>query len=132
MEQIKQEEQLYAMIHRKDDWKEGLDFLTPDEAFCQVGTWFYQKGKQLRAHRHIYNERPNTVTQECVIVLKGSMRVDFYDDDNHLFRSDVLNAGDLLIVLAGAHGYEILEPNTKIVECKNGPFVSVEKDKELI
>lgn len=132
MEVVERDDVLYAIIHRKNDWKNGLDFLTPDEAFCQVGTWWYQKGKKLRAHRHIHNERPNKVTQECVIAINGSMRVDFYDDDDNVFRSEILNTGDIMIMLAGGHGYEILENDTKILECKNGPFVSVEKDKKLI
>ena len=37
-----------------------------------------------------------------------------------------------MVMIAGGHGFEILEPNTKIVECKNGPFISVEKDKRPI
>jgi len=132
METIEKNGEVYAIIHRGSDWKDGLDFLTPDETFCQVGTWLYQKGKKLRAHRHICNERPNTLTQECVIVISGSMRVDFYHDDNRVFCSEILQKGDLMIILAGGHGYEILENSTKIIECKNGPFVSVEKDKQLI
>jgi len=132
MEAIKKDGVLYAIIHRDRDWKDGLDFLTPDEVFCQVGTWLYQKGKKLRAHCHIYNERPNTLTQECVTVMNGSMRVDFYDNENQVFYSETLHKGDLMIMLAGGHGYEILEDNTRIIECKNGPFISVEKDKRLI
>ena len=132
METIEKDGMCYAVIHRKEDWKEGLDFLTADEMFCQVGTWWYQKGKILNGHRHIYNERDNTLTQECVIVMAGSMRVDLYDEDDNVFRSDVLKSGDMMIMVEGGHGYEILEADTKIVECKNGPFVSVEKDKKLI
>ena len=132
MQSIEKDGVQYAIIHRKEDWKEGLDFLTPNETFCQVGTWWYQKGKQLKAHRHIHYERSNTVTQECVNIVTGSMRVDFYDDNNESFRSEVVQAGDLLIILNGGHSYEILDNDTKIVECKNGPFISVERDKELI
>ena len=122
----------YAIIHKKSEWNEGLDFLTPAESFCQVGTWWYQQGEKLREHRHIYNDRPNTLTQECVIVVNGSMRVDFYDNNNQKFLSEILECGDLMIILSGGHGYEILENDTKILECKNGPFTSVETDKELL
>ena len=127
--QIEREGQLIAIIHRKEDWVEGLSFLSPDESFCQVGTWWYQAGKSLQAHKHIINERPNFLTQECVIVMNGSIRVNLYDSNDQHFCSEVLCAGDIMVMLAGGHGYEILEPNTKAVECKNGPFVSVESDK---
>jgi hypothetical protein len=132
METVKKDNICYAVVHRKEQWKQGLDFLTDNEAFCQVGTWLYQKGAKPRAHRHIHNERMTTLTQECVIVVTGLMRVDLYDESDDIFHSEILKSGDLMIMLAGGHGYEILENNTRIIECKNGPFVSVEKDKKLI
>ena len=132
MRKIEKEGKLFAIVHKKEEWKEGLDFLTPDDAFCQVGTWWYQEGKILKSHRHIYNERPNTLTQECTIVMNGSMKVILYDDSNKVFHEEILKTGDFMIMLAGGHGYEILDKDTKIIECKNGPFVSVEKDKQLI
>lgn len=131
-EKIEKDGVLYAILHRKEDWKKGLAFLTPTAMFCQVGVFWYQKGKRLETHRHIRNERINNVTQECFIVMSGSLRVDLYGDDNQVFRSEILNRGDLMVLVAGAHGFEILETDTKIIECKNGPFISVEKDKQLI
>ena len=41
----------------------------------------------------------------------------------------ILKEGDMAIMAYGAHGYKILENNTKIIEAKNGPFLSVEVDK---
>ena len=41
----------------------------------------------------------------------------------------ILYEGDTAIMAYGGHGYKILEDNTKIIESKNGPFVSVELDK---
>jgi len=36
------------------------------------------------------------------------------------------------VILRGYHGYEILEDDTRVLEVKNGPFTSVEADKELL
>lgn len=130
-EKIEKDGVLYAIVHRKDDWEDGLNFLTHTEMFLQVGTFWYQKGKECKAHRHIINRRHNTLTQECNIVMSGSVRVSLYVD-GEAFHSETLRAGDLMVMLAGGHGFEILEPNTKIIECKNGPFISVEKDKKAI
>ncbi len=132
MDRIEEKGELVAIVLKKDQWKNGLDFLTPDEAFCQVGTWWYDEGKELRAHRHIENQRPNDLTQECVIVMNGSVRVDLYDNTDTVFQSVTLAAGDLMVLLHGAHGYEILESDTKVIECKNGPFISVDKDKIIL
>ena len=124
---------LYAVILRKDDWKEGLNFFTPRDMFLQVGTFWYQKGQTCKAHRHILNERENYLTQECNIVLSGSLRATIWaDGENQKIYETILWSGDLIAVFAGGHGYEILEPDTRVVECKNGPFVSVEKDKVAI
>jgi len=120
---------LYAIVLRKDDWGKGLNFITPDDTFIQVGTFWYQEGKECRAHRHIPNERPNNLTQECNIVMFGSLLATIYDKDDQEIHQTVLKSGDLIVVLRGGHGYKMLEPDTKLVECKNGPFISVEKDK---
>jgi cupin fold WbuC family metalloprotein len=132
MKEIKYKNKTVAILHSYSEWKEGLDFLTPNETFIQVGTWCYPSGKVLKAHRHIVNERTAARTQETVIVLNGSMRIDFYDDDNNVFHQETVKTGDICVILSIGHGYEILEDNTRIVEVKNGPFTSVEKDKELI
>lgn len=124
--------ELIAMLQRREEWKEGLTFVTPSESFCQVGTWLYKAGRRLRAHRHIQNRRVVTLTQECVIVLKGTIRVDLYGRDGELCRSEVLRVGDFMVMLGGGHGYEILEDDSRIIECKNGPFISVEMDKEML
>ena len=132
MKEIKYKNKTVAILHSKSEWKEGLDFLTPDETFIQAGTWWYPSGKILKAHRHKINERTAERTQETVIVMNGSMRIDFYDDANNIFQQETVKTGDICIILTIGHGYQILEDNTRIVEVKNGPFTSVEKDKELI
>jgi hypothetical protein len=121
-----------AIVHHLMDWKQGLDFLTSDNDFIQTGTWFYQEGMKLKAHRHITNTRKIDRTQETIIILSGSLMVDFYDDANTVFASEILASGDICVILNIGHGYQILENNTRVVEVKNGPFVSVEADKQLI
>ncbi|MGA3286501.1 MAG: hypothetical protein ABSD46_03650 [Bacteroidota bacterium] len=132
MNEIKLNDKTVALFHKNNEWKKGLDFLTTNDAFIQTGTWWYDNGQVLKAHRHILNERNVNLTQETFIVLCGRLRVDLYDESNNVFHKEILTAGDLGIILSCGHGYVILEDNTKVVEVKNGPFVSVEKDKELI
>ena len=122
----------YAIIHRSEEWKEDLDFLSGPSDFIQVGTWWYNSGKILKSHRHIENKREISHTQECIIVLKGEVLVDLYDLDGIKFAEYLLAEGDLAIMLKGGHGYKILEDNTRIIEVKGGQFTSVENDKELI
>ena len=46
--------EIYASIFDISKMPEGLDFLTNDESFIQVGTWNYKKDKILDAHFHNY------------------------------------------------------------------------------
>ena len=129
METIKHKDQILSIIYRDDDWTEGLNFITPNELFVQVGSWWYDKGKKLASHVHNDFERAAMRTQEMTYVKKGSMRVLLYDEEHNYLQDFILNEGDLAVFVYGGHGYEILEDNTKIIEAKNGPFVDVSTDK---
>ncbi len=120
---------LLCILYKDKDWVEGLNFITEDNLFIQVGSWWYQEGKKLAKHKHNIVPRESDITQEMVYVKSGSMKAIIFDDHLNHIEDLVLNTGDLAIMTNGAHGYEILENNTKILEAKNGPFLSVEVDK---
>jgi len=129
MQTIKHNKQILAIIYRENDWLEGLNFITPNELFIQVGSWWYHKGRKLASHVHNDFKREAFRTQEMTYVKTGSMRVLLYDGNKNYLQDFILNEGDLAVFVYGGHGYEILEDNTKIIEAKNGPFVDVETDK---
>ena len=123
------EENLLAIYFRPQDWKYGLDFLTDDNEYLQVGTWYYPKGKKLDRHFHNIVKRSSDITQECVAVMEGAMSVGVYDKDQKFVTSFNMNKGDVAIFLGGGHEYEITENDTRILETKNGPFLGVDFDK---
>lgn len=130
MEKIKDKEgNLLCLVYRDEDWVEGLNFITDNSLFIQVGSWWYEGGKKLAKHKHNLVAREANITQEMVYVKSGSMRADIFDQEMNPVTQIVLKSGDLAIMAYGGHGYQILEDDTKIIEAKNGPFVSVEVDK---
>lgn len=129
MEIIKNKGLIIAIIYRDSDWVEGLNFITPNELFIQVGSWWYNKGKKLASHVHNEFKREAMRTQEMTYVKKGSMRVLLYDEQKMYLQDFILHEGDLAVFAYGGHGYEILDDNTKIIEAKNGPFIDVNTDK---
>ena len=129
MQVIEHEGQIISIIHRDEDWKEGLDFITPDDLFVQVGTWWYDKGQVLARHIHKDYDRSARRTQESVYVKRGSMKVTLYTETREPLQEYILNVGDLAVFAYGGHGYEILEDGTQIIESKNGPFIDVDTDK---
>lgn len=122
--------QIISIIHRNEDWKEGLNFITPDDLFLQVGTWWYAKGKRLASHIHRDVRRLGGRTMESVYVRCGSIKVTLFTEKRERLSDYVLYKGDLAVFAYGGHGYEILADGTQIIETKNGPFVDVTNDKD--
>lgn len=129
MKEYKYLNRVLCLVYRDEDWVKGLNFITSDEYFIQAGSWWYDKGKKLDAHKHNVFERKSYRTQETVFVKSGSMLVRLYNEEGEFLEEFTLLEGDLAVFVSGGHGYHILEDNTKIIETKNGPFTGVENDK---
>jgi len=130
MKIYKHNNKILSIVYRDNDWKEGLNFITPDELFIQVGSWWYPKGKKLASHVHKDFDRNSTRTQEMTYVKRGAMKVLLFDEEKNFLEDFILLKGDLAVFAYGGHGYEILEDDTQIIESKNGPFIDVETDKD--
>ena len=126
---IQHEGKIISIVYRDEDWVKGLNFVTPDEMFVQVGSWWYDKGKVLAKHVHKDFDRSAMRTQECVYMRRGSMKVTLYSEALEELESFILLQGDLAVFAYGGHGYEILEDDTQVIESKNGPFIDVSTDK---
>jgi hypothetical protein len=58
---------------------------------------------------------------------RGRLRVDFYHDDRSYIESRELGPGDVILLIAGGHGFEVVE-EIEMVEVKQGPYTG-EMDK---
>ncbi len=132
IKEIKKEGIVLARYIPDSDWKEGLNFYSQDEEFIQVGTWGYDRGKELLSHIHNKVERKVYWTQEVLYIKKGSIKAKVYDLDANLVDEIIAKEGDTLILLRGGHGYTILENGTQVLEVKNGPYVGADKDRRRI
>jgi len=129
---IKDKNKVLAIILRNGNYPAGLTFYNSDRDFVQVGTWHYQKGFKVKAHRHKVFKRIASRTQEVIMVKQGKMRVEIFNNQDKKIKNILLKKGEVMIYLAGGHAFEILENNTQIFEVKNGPFLGVAKDKKII
>ena len=66
------------------------------------------------------------------MVIQGSVKVDYYDLDDSLLESVILNEGDCTITLRGGHNYTSLDENTLVYEFKTGPYLGLDFDKEFL
>ena len=79
---------------------------------------------------HYHNKVPRVeITGEVLVVMTGSIRATLYDDNNGQICQLKVASGDVLILLSGGHGYEILEDDTHVLEIKNGPYLGAEIDR---
>jgi hypothetical protein len=58
---------------------------------------------------------------------RGRLRVDFYTDQRSYLFSRELGAGDVILLVKGGHGFEVLE-EVEMFEVKQGPYAG-EQDK---
>lgn len=132
VERIEDGNETLALVVRDKDWEEGLNFVSSEENYQQVGIWGYNKGKRLAPHVHLVAPREVLRTQEVIFVRAGRIKADIYTEKEDFFKSVELKRGDTIILLNGGHGYEILEDNTKVLEVKNGPYVGADRDRKRI
>ena len=121
IQMVKKKERLLAMIIRNDYNCEGVDFITPDEYSQQVAYMHHPTGKIIDAHVHNLVHRNVVLTQEVLFIKKGKLRVDFYDDYEDYLESAILEAGDVILLVSGGHGFTVLE-ETEMIEVKQGPY----------
>lgn len=125
---IKKKNKTLAMIIRNDHQCDGVDFLTPGEYSQQVAYMHHPAGKTIDAHVHNLVHRNVVLTQEVLFIKKGKLRVDFYDDYEDYLESRILNAGDVILLISGGHGFKALE-ELEMIEVKQGPYAG-DADKE--
>lgn len=127
IERIKSGEIELAIIIPNSFRREGIEFFTNDHFSQQLGYMNRDKGYVIAPHRHNIVPREVVLTQEVLFIKSGKVRVDFYDDDQNYIESRVLHQGDIILLAAGGHGFEMLEAS-EIIEVKQGPYVG-ERDK---
>ena len=124
---------LLHLVHRLDEIVERTN-VADDTQFLQLATLRMQKGKTFKPHKHIWKTPmyDMTIAQESWVVIQGSVKCIFYDIDNSILTTEILNVGDASFTLEGGHNYEILEDNTLVYEYKTGPYEGQEFDKVFI
>ena len=138
--EIKNDGELLAIILPAAHKTEGVEFYTPNSYSQQLAFMHHKEGKCIEAHKHNRIRREVDYTQEVLFIRKGKLRVDFYDKDNHYIYSRILTEGDIILLISGGHGFEVIE-EVEMVEVKQGPyfgdadktrFDAVDKDKIII
>ena len=121
VEHIKIKDQSIAIIVRASHSSGGVDFLTENTASMQLAYMKRPKNDHIIAHRHRRIVRKIEMTAETLIIRKGRMKIDFFTREAELICSKILVTGDVVLLLDGGHGMEMLE-ETELIEVKQGPY----------
>ena len=131
-ERIIHKKKIYALIIRDKIQfkKKGVNFLTDDNDLLQVGFLKHKKNHKIKSHIHIKQKRTIDYSSEVLLIRKGVLKVNFFDDKGKkILKPKNLYKNDIIILFQGGHGFEI-KKNCEIVEVKQGPYLR-NKDKKL-
>jgi hypothetical protein len=121
MDKIYNGHQLIAIRIR--DFKNGTRPITSEAGALQMLTLSYSQGKIIKSHLHTPKKRVTNNLQECLVVIKGKIAVDFYNPQaEKRIKSVFVKRGEAILILQGGHGVRIIE-DAEIFEFKNGPFI---------
>ena len=115
--------QIMGIIILAEFCESGVHFVTPNHFSQQLAYINYAQGKTILPHSHNKIQIPQEQfqIQEVLLIKKGTLRVDFYNDDQQYLESHILKTGDTILLNKGGHGFEVLE-NVEMIEIKQGPY----------
>jgi len=116
-----------SLIVHAEFGEPGIHFFTENTLTQQLAFMSHPTGKLIAPHVHNPVPRKVQFTSEVLFIRKGRLRVDFYDTEQHYLESRILGAGDVILLIEGGHGFEVLE-EVEMIEVKQGPYVG-ERDK---
>ena len=130
IENIKYKKKLYAIIVRsKFRKKKGINFFTPKNVTQQFGYMKHKKNHLIMPHKHNKRLTKILITTEVIILLKGILRVDFYNNNKKYLFSKKISSDDLIMLVNGGHGFKVLK-DVEMIEVKQGPYkLSIDKFK---
>lgn len=121
VERIEDSGRLLALIVSHHYEKPGISFFTPNELSQQLAYMRHPVGKIIEPHVHNPVHREVQYTQETLLIKRGRLRVDFYDGQQKYLESRILESGDVILLIQGGHGFEVLE-ELEMFEVKQGPY----------
>jgi hypothetical protein len=120
----------YAIVIRRSERVEGIEFFSPSTFPQQIGLMSRPAGYVVKPHRHNLVERTINLTQEVLFIRKGKCLVTIYDE--HIQEIDIIELldGDTILLSHGAHGID-MQTDCEILEVKQGPYAG-DQDKTIL
>ncbi len=128
IEKVIHKKKLFALIVRgRFRKKTGINFFTENSATQQFGYMKHKKNYVIKPHKHNQRLTKILTTTEIIILFKGILRVDFYDNKKMYLFSKKIFGKDIIMLINGGHGFKVLK-DVEMVEVKQGPY-KLSRDK---
>ena len=128
IEKVFHKKKLFALIIRKKFRKMGgINFFTEKKDTQQFGYMKHKKNHIIKPHQHKKRLTKISLTTEVIILFKGILRVDFYDNKKEYLFSKKIYADEIIMLVNGGHGFKVLK-DVEMIEVKQGPY-SLSQDK---
>ena len=120
------------LLHRINHLNTNIDkkILTKNQDFISVENLIIHNDIHFYYPNQNYSRYDFLITQECWIVLSGSIKITLYDLNDTILHQDILKCWDYSITFEGGHEFITLEEDTIIQEYKNGPYKGSMMDLE--
>jgi hypothetical protein len=104
--------------------------LTADELPLQIVVLARDPGSKVNPHYHVNDPPARSATRHQIMICQsGRARIGLYTSEGEHVDSVVIGPNDLILMAEG-HSIQFLDPGTRLVEIKMGPFpVTDEADK---
>lgn len=122
IEIIKNKQDIIAIILYSNYSSGGTNFFTPGNFSQQLAFISRKQNQAIKPHTHNIVKRDIHLTQETLLIKKGKVKADFYDSEKNYLESRILQAGDVLLLANGGHGFTALE-DLEMIEIKQGPYL---------
>lgn len=119
---------LALIIHKKFRRLKGVNFFTNPKNTQQIGYMKHKKNHIIQPHLHKKRLTKIYFTTEVIIILKGILRIDFYDYKKKYLFSKKISKGQIIMLISGGHGFKVIR-DVEMIEVKQGPYC-ITKDKK--
>ena len=121
----------YAEVIRSNLRVEKTLFFSPPESSFQFGLLAHKSGYEEPPHYHKEFKRTVSDLQQMFVVQRGKVGVQLFSDEGKLIKDIVLNSGDAIVLIHGAHEIKAIG-DMQCISVKKGPFLGDECDNVLI
>ena len=117
-----------AEVIRSEQKVDKTTFFSDPNSSFQFGFVAHKKGYEEEIHYHKAIEKKISEVSQVLFVQRGTVVVDFYNDDKTKIIDISLKKGDAVNIISGIHRIRVLE-DCQCLTVKQGPFISDEMDK---